>query len=65
IQDALKDSDICMLITEWAEFKSLEPKDFKSMKNPILIDGRRIYEPEKFMKEGIKYSGIGLGLRSN
>ncbi len=65
IQDALKDSDICMLITEWAEFKSLEPKDFKSMKNPILIDGRRIYEPEKFLKEGIKYSGIGLGLKSN
>ncbi len=65
IQDALKDSDICMLITEWAEFKNLEPKDFKSMKNPILIDGRRIYEPEKFMKEGIRYSGIGLGLKSN
>ncbi|NHJ32213.1 MAG: UDP-glucose/GDP-mannose dehydrogenase family protein [Asgard group archaeon] len=65
IQDALKDADVCLLITEWNEFRNLEPRDFKSMKNPILIDGRRIYEPKKFLKEGIKYSGIGIGLKNN
>lgn len=64
IQAALKDADACLLVTEWDEFRKLEPSDFKSMKNPILIDGRRIYEPKKFLKEGINYSGIGIGLKS-
>lgn len=65
IHEALKDADVCLLITEWDVFRNLEPDDFKSMKNPILIDGRRIYEPERFIKEGINYSGIGIGLKGN
>ncbi len=64
IQTALKDADACLLVTEWSEFRKLEPSDFRSMKTPILIDGRRIYEPEKFLKEGIIFSGIGIGLKS-
>jgi UDPglucose 6-dehydrogenase len=65
IHDALKGADVCFLVTEWDEFRNLEPTDFKSMKTPILIDGRRIYDPMKFLKEGIDYSGIGIGLKSN
>ncbi|MBN1330530.1 MAG: UDP-glucose/GDP-mannose dehydrogenase family protein [Candidatus Heimdallarchaeota archaeon] len=63
IDDALKNADACLLITEWSEFKKLKPSNFKLMKSPILIDGRRIYEPEEFLKEGITYAGIGLGLK--
>ncbi|HUT80874.1 MAG TPA: UDP-glucose/GDP-mannose dehydrogenase family protein [Candidatus Bathyarchaeia archaeon] len=63
IDEAIKDADACLLITEWAEFKELKPEKFKQMKTPILIDGRRIYEPDEFLKEGITYAGIGLGLK--
>ncbi|NHJ39609.1 MAG: UDP-glucose/GDP-mannose dehydrogenase family protein [Asgard group archaeon] len=61
LNEAIKTADICLLITEWRELKDLKPKDFKQMKHPILIDGRRIYEPKAFSSEGIEYLGIGLG----
>lgn len=57
----LKDADCCMLVTEWNEFKKLTPEDFTTnMKQPILIDGRRIYNPELF-KSKMKFTAIGLG----
>lgn len=49
IEDALKDSDCALLITEWDEFKKLTPDDFKKhMKTPNLVDGRRIFEYDEF-----------------
>ena len=58
--ECLKDADCCILVTEWAEFKKLEPESFTAiMKQPILIDGRRIYDPEKFSSK-MKFAAIGL-----
>ncbi|MFW9923767.1 MAG: nucleotide sugar dehydrogenase, partial [Candidatus Thorarchaeota archaeon] len=62
LQNALKDADVCMLVTDWDEFKKLSPENFLIMKTPILIDGRRIYDYNKFIQAGIKYAGIGLGI---
>ena len=57
----LKNADCCILVTEWDEFKKLKPEDFtKNMKQPILIDGRRIYNPEEFSQK-MKFTAIGLG----
>ncbi|MCD6262932.1 UDP-glucose/GDP-mannose dehydrogenase family protein [Candidatus Bathyarchaeota archaeon] len=61
--ECLKGADCCILITEWEEFKGLRPEDFlKNMKQPILIDGRRIYNPKEFNKK-LKFRAIGLGRR--
>ena len=61
IEEAIKDKDIVIIQNEWADFKKLEPTIFKTLmkKNPILVDGRRIYDPKIFLKEGIIYKGIG------
>ena len=57
----LKNADCCILVTEWDEFKKLKPEDFtNNMKQPILIDGRRIYNPEEFSQK-MKFTAIGLG----
>jgi UDPglucose 6-dehydrogenase len=57
----LKDADCAILVTEWEEFRRLKPEDFtENMRKPILIDGRRIYNPEKFSKK-LCYIAIGLG----
>jgi UDPglucose 6-dehydrogenase len=57
----LKNADCCILVTEWDEFKKLKPEDFtKNMKKPILIDGRRIYNPKEFGKK-LLFKAIGLG----
>jgi UDPglucose 6-dehydrogenase len=57
----LKNADCCLLVTEWDEFKRLTPEDYlANMKQPILIDGRRIYSPELFGKR-VTFRAIGLG----
>jgi len=61
--ECLKNADCCILVTEWDEFKKLKPEDFaKNMKKPILIDGRRIYNPEEFNQK-LKLTALGLGPR--
>ena len=57
----IKDADACIIVTEWEEFKKLTPEDFiKNMKQPILIDGRRIFDPETF-KTKTHFVALGLG----
>jgi len=57
----IRDADCCIIVTEWDEFKKLKPEDFiKNMQEPIVIDGRRIYDPIIF-SEKLKYAAIGLG----
>ena len=59
--DCLKDADCCIIVTEWEEFKKLKPEEFtQNMRHPILIDGRRIYNPTEFSKK-LKFAAIGLG----
>jgi UDPglucose 6-dehydrogenase len=59
--DCLRNADAAILVTEWPEFKKITPADFKKlMRNPVLIDGRRIYDPETYGLE-LKFTAIGLG----
>ena len=61
LENCLSGSDCAILVTEWDEFKKLEPETLKKlMRNPILIDGRRIFPPERFSKK-IKFAAIGYG----
>lgn len=59
--ECIKKADCTILVTEWEEFKKLKPEDFtENMRKPILVDGRRIYDPEKFSKK-LHFIAIGLG----
>jgi UDPglucose 6-dehydrogenase len=59
--NCIKGADACIVVTEWDEFKKLTPEDFtKNMKQPILIDGRRIFNPETF-KTKMQFIALGLG----
>ena len=65
IEECLTGSDVCILVTEWDEFKDLQPEDFiKYMRTPVLVDGRRIYKPELFVKK-LRFRAIGLGSLTN
>lgn len=58
--DTVKGADILLVITEWNEFQELDlAKIKKLMKNPVLLDGRNIYDPQKVRKLGFIYKGIG------
>lgn len=59
IEDALKNSDCAILLTEWDEFKGLTASTFKNlMKAPNLVDGRRIFDFELFSKQ-LNFRAIG------
>ena len=59
-EDALKDSDFAVVQSDWQEIKDIKPEDFKRLlRNPIVIDGRRSYNPEELIRNGITYRGIG------
>lgn len=60
--ECLEQADCCILVTEWDEFKNLRPEIFREkMRQPIVIDGRRVYDPNEFRKAGISVHAIGLG----
>lgn len=52
-EDALRGADACLVMTEWDEFRSLD-KEFKVMKNSIVIDGRHMLIPGK----DVEYVGL-------
>jgi UDPglucose 6-dehydrogenase len=60
VLDCIDGADCCIIVTEWDEFRKLTPDDFLShMKRPVVIDGRRIYDPNTFVKK-LRYRAIGL-----
>jgi UDPglucose 6-dehydrogenase len=54
-EECFRGADLCMVLTEWEEFKNI---DLSNIKCPI-VDGRRMTNPEDAKKHGIKYMGIG------
>ncbi len=59
---AARSSDCLIVATEWNEFKELDFKKIKRlMRQPVVIDGRNIYDPKDMRALGFKYAGIGRG----
>ncbi len=61
IYDAAFDADALMVVTEWKEFRLPSWAVLKrTMKQPILIDGRNIYDRHELDEQGFLYSCIGV-----
>ena len=59
---AAKDADALLVVTEWNEFKNLDLDRIRdTMKQPVILDGRNIYQPEHMNALGFTYQGIGRG----
>ena len=51
-----------VVMTAWNEFQKLKLDDFvKLMRNPVLIDARRIYNPRKYQDGALDYTALGRG----
>lgn len=60
--EVAQDSDALVIITEWNEFKHLSlPRLKKAMRQPIVVDGRNIYDVEQMKAVGFTYRGVGRG----
>lgn len=57
---ALRDSDALILLTEWPEFRIPDWDEVKKlMRNPVVLDGRNIYNASQLVERGFQYEGIG------
>jgi UDPglucose 6-dehydrogenase len=58
--EALEGADALIIATEWNEFRSPDFKLIKSsLKQPVIFDGRNVYEPAKMKAQGFTYYCIG------
>ena len=61
---ALDQADALLIVTEWKEFRSPDFDRIKAtLKSPVVLDGRNLYEPGLVKQFGLDYEGIGRGLR--
>jgi UDPglucose 6-dehydrogenase len=57
-----RDADALLVCTDWNEFKQLDLVQVKSlMPQPIIADGRNMYEPEVMRELGFQYRAVGRG----
>lgn len=61
---ALKDADAMIIMTEWKAFQSPDFQQIKQLlKQPLVFDGRNMYEPSLMQEYGFQYHAIGRSAR--
>jgi UDPglucose 6-dehydrogenase len=59
---ALDDADALAIITEWKAFRSPDFARIRAaLKEPVIFDGRNLYEPAVVEEAGLAYYGMGRG----
>jgi UDPglucose 6-dehydrogenase len=57
---ALDGADALIIVTEWREFRSPDFENIKAkLKQPVIFDGRNLYDPKLVRSMGIEYQAIG------
>lgn len=60
--DTLTNADALVIVTEWNEFKTPDFNAIKQkLRNPVIFDGRNLFEPQHMAQLGITYYCIGRG----
>ncbi|HVG27471.1 MAG TPA: UDP-glucose/GDP-mannose dehydrogenase family protein [Acidobacteriaceae bacterium] len=58
--EAAKDADALLILTDWREFGSLDLRKLNStLRYPIVIDGRNLYDPGVMLENGFTYLSVG------
>lgn len=59
-QDAVKNADACILLTEWNEFRGMDLNKLKDlMKTPVLLDTKNIISIQELESRGFTYDNVG------
>jgi len=60
--DAARGSDAVLVLTEWNEFKQVDFQKLRALvRQPIVMDGRNLYDPQEMSEKGFAYYGMGRG----
>ncbi|MCT2089338.1 UDP-glucose 6-dehydrogenase, partial [Micrococcus terreus] len=60
LQQAVTGADLAILLTEWDEFKQMDPAQLAPlMKHPAIIDGRNVLDPQAWIDAGFTHAALG------
>ena len=60
VYEILDGADALVIVTEWNEFRRPDFDKIKTLlKQPVIFDGRNLFEPKKMAQLGFEYEGIG------
>ena len=63
--EVARGADCLVILTEWNEFKELDFSRLKKLlRQPLIIDGRNIYDPHRMQSLGFRYVGVGRNGRA-
>jgi UDPglucose 6-dehydrogenase len=63
-EDALRDCDVAVILTEWQVFRDIAPESFcQQMARPVVVDLRNIYAQETMKAAGVFYHSLGRPFR--
>ncbi len=58
--EAAADADAVLLLTEWREYRDLDPAVLGSVvRNRAVLDGRNVLDPGLWRAAGWRYAGLG------
>jgi UDPglucose 6-dehydrogenase len=62
VYEMARGCDALMVVTEWNEFKQLDLAHIRElMRQPVIFDGRNIYDPALMKRLGFDYQALGRG----
>jgi UDPglucose 6-dehydrogenase len=60
--DAVRGADALAIVTEWLVYRNPDLDRVKALlSQPVVIDGRNLFDPTKMGRAGFRYVGIGRG----
>jgi len=58
--EAASEADVLVVITEWQEFRGLDPRRLKqAMRQPRIVDLRNVFNPDEMRASGFAYDSVG------
>jgi UDPglucose 6-dehydrogenase len=64
-EDAMSGADCLLLLTEWNEFRALDPRRIKALLGkPVVVDLRNVYNPAEMRNAGLTYTSVGRPVAS-
>jgi UDPglucose 6-dehydrogenase len=65
-EEAMSGADCLLLLTEWNEFRALDPRRIKALLGkPVVVDLRNVYNPVEMRNAGLTYTSIGRPVGSS
>ncbi|MBN2111269.1 MAG: nucleotide sugar dehydrogenase [Methanosarcinaceae archaeon] len=68
LQEVVRDADVVVIFTGHKEYFSISPSSLGQLMgkaDPVIIDGRNVINPDRFIEAGFIYKGIGRGDRND